>query len=200
MAEDTKARIRGVAVELFTAQGFEQTSLREIADRVGMTKASLYYHYPSKQALLLSLVEPLVDDWRRTVEVAEVMPHNPDNLRLVLGQFLDIMLRHRNACALFMRDGAAVLAAIEPIWQEVIDLTKRLNIWLAGPDPTDIDRIRAIAATETMGAAITSGFVIDHVAETVLRETLLECASAVLDLPKETPAAAPIVPQRVPAA
>lgn len=200
MAEDTKARIRAVAVELFTAQGFEQTSLREIADRVGMTKASLYYHYPSKQALLLSLVEPLVDDWRRTVEVAEVMPHNPDNLRLVLGQFLDIMLRHRNACALFMRDGAAVLAAIEPIWQEVIDLTKRLNIWLAGPDPTDIDRIRAIAATETMGAAITSGFVIDHVAETVLRETLLECASAVLDLPKETPAAAPIVPQRVPAA
>jgi AcrR family transcriptional regulator len=200
VAEDTKARIRAVAVELFTAQGFEQTSLREIADRVGMTKASLYYHYPSKQALLLSLVEPLVDDWRRTVEVAEVMPHNPGNLRLVLGQFLDIMLRHRNACALFMRDGAAVLAAIEPIWQEVIDLTKRLNIWLAGPDPTDVDRIRAIAATETMGAAITSGFVIDHVAETVLRQTLLECASAVLDLPKETPAATPIVPQRVPAA
>jgi AcrR family transcriptional regulator len=200
VAEDTKARIRAVAVELFTAQGFEQTSLREIADRVGMTKASLYYHYPSKQALLLSLVEPLVDDWRRTVEGAEDMPHNPGNLRLVLGQFLDIMLRHRNACALFMRDGAAVLAAIEPIWQEVIDLTKRLNIWLAGPDPTDVDRIRAIAATETMGAAITSGFVIDHVAETVLRQTLLECASAVLDLPKETPAATPIVPQRVPAA
>ncbi|MEH1125497.1 TetR/AcrR family transcriptional regulator [Micromonospora sp. CPCC 206061] len=200
MAEDTKARIRAVAVELFTAQGFEQTSLREIADRVGMTKASLYYHYPSKQALLLSLVEPLVDDWRRSVEVAETLPHNPDNLRLVLGQFLDTMLRHRSACALFMRDVPAVLASIEPIWMEVIQLTKRLNVWLSGPDPTDVDRIRAIAATETMGAALSSGFVIDHVSDAVLRQTLLDCASAVLDLPKTAPAAVPVAPQRVPAA
>jgi AcrR family transcriptional regulator len=200
VAEDTKARIRAVAVELFTAQGFEQTSLREIADRVGMTKASLYYHYPSKQALLLSLVEPLVDDWRRTIEIAETLSHTSGNIRLVLGQFLDIMMRHRNACSLFMRDGAAVLAAIEPIWQEVIELTKRLNVWLSGPNPTEVDRIRAIAATETMGAAISSAFVIDKVTESVLRETLLDCASAVLDLPKEAPAAAPIVPQRVPAA
>jgi AcrR family transcriptional regulator len=209
VAEDTKARIRAVAVELFTTQGFEQTSLREIADRVGMTKASLYYHYPSKQALLLSLVEPLVDDWRRSVEIAESLPHTPDNVRLVLGQFIDIMMRHRNACALFMRDGAAVLAAIEPIWQEVIGLTRRLNVWLSGPDPTEVDRIRAIAATETMGAAISSTFVIDQVTETVLRQTLLECASAVLDLPKAapatpattaTPAPAPVAPQRVPAA
>ncbi len=37
VADDTKARIRAVAMELFTAQGYEQTSLREIADRVGMT-------------------------------------------------------------------------------------------------------------------------------------------------------------------
>ena len=51
---DTGARIRAVALDLFSSQGYEQTSLREIADRVGLTKASLYYHYPSKQALLLA--------------------------------------------------------------------------------------------------------------------------------------------------
>ena len=60
---DTKAEIHRAALELFSAKGYEKTSLREIAERVGLTKASLYYHYPSKQALLLDLIQPLVQ-WK----------------------------------------------------------------------------------------------------------------------------------------
>ncbi|GAA4703155.1 TetR/AcrR family transcriptional regulator [Phytohabitans rumicis] len=184
VAEDTKARIRAVAMELFTAQGYEQTSLREIADRVGMTKASLYYHYPSKQALLLALVQPLVDDWRWAVEYAESQPHNPDTVRVVLGQFLDVMLRHRSACALFMRDVPAVLATIQPIWAEVIELASRLHTWLAGPDPTDVERIRAVAAAEALGAALNPLPILADVSPAVIRGTLLDAAAAVLGLPR----------------
>ena len=184
VAEDTKARIRAVAMELFTAQGYEQTSLREIADRVGMTKASLYYHYPSKQALLLALVQPLVDDWRWAVEYAESLTHEPDNVRAVLGQFLDVMLRHRSACALFMRDVPAVLATIQPIWAEVITLANRLHTWLAGPDPTDVDKIRAVAAAEALGTALNPLPLLADVSPAVLRGTLLDAAASVLGLPR----------------
>lgn len=40
------------------ARGVEKTSLREIAERLGITKAALYYHFPSKDALLRSLIDP----------------------------------------------------------------------------------------------------------------------------------------------
>ena len=52
-------RILHVALELFTEQGYDGTSLREIAERLNVTKAALYYHFKSKEALLLSLMEEL---------------------------------------------------------------------------------------------------------------------------------------------
>ncbi len=50
-----RERILDVALELFTEQGYEKTSLREIADRLGVTKAALYYHFPSKGDIFLEL-------------------------------------------------------------------------------------------------------------------------------------------------
>ena len=47
-----------MAQELFTDQGYDGTSLREIADRLGFTKAALYYHFRSKEEILVALLEP----------------------------------------------------------------------------------------------------------------------------------------------
>ena len=58
MSGDTRERILAVANELFTEQGYEGTSLREIADRLGFTKAALYYHFRSKDEILVALLEP----------------------------------------------------------------------------------------------------------------------------------------------
>lgn len=51
---DTRARIQQVALELFTERGYHKTSLREIAERLGVTKAALYYHFKSKEELVES--------------------------------------------------------------------------------------------------------------------------------------------------
>ena len=48
MSDDTRERILDVASELFTEQGYDGTSLREIADRLGVTKAALYYHFRAR--------------------------------------------------------------------------------------------------------------------------------------------------------
>jgi AcrR family transcriptional regulator len=58
MARDTRAEILAVASELFIEQGYDATSLREIAERLGLTKAALYYHFPSKEDILGALLEP----------------------------------------------------------------------------------------------------------------------------------------------
>ena len=51
--------------ELFTVQGFATTSTHQIADAVGIRQASLYYHFPSKTEIFLTLlmgtVQPALD-------------------------------------------------------------------------------------------------------------------------------------------
>ena len=59
MAEDrngTRGRIQAVALDLFAEQGYDKTSLREIAERLGVTKAALYYHFKSKEDIVRSLL------------------------------------------------------------------------------------------------------------------------------------------------
>ncbi|MGN9914155.1 TetR/AcrR family transcriptional regulator [Phytohabitans sp. LJ34] len=199
VADDTKARIRAVAMELFASQGYERTSLREIAERVGMTKASLYYHYPSKQALLLALIQPLVDEWRHEVEAAEREPYGPSTVRVALGRMIDTMIRHRAACGIVMRDTPA-LASVKPILQEMMQVASQLHTWLAGPHPTDVDRIRAIAASEVLGGAVSSVVTVAEVSPVLLRQTLLDCAMGVLGMDREPPpdAPPPVGSQRVP--
>src|SRR6201747_3109732 len=51
----TRERILDVALELFNEQGYDKTSLREISERLGVTKAALYYHFERKEDILLEL-------------------------------------------------------------------------------------------------------------------------------------------------
>ena len=51
----TRERILDIALDLFADQGFDKTSLREIAERLGVTKAALYYHFQSKDEILQAL-------------------------------------------------------------------------------------------------------------------------------------------------
>src|SRR5262245_16884646 len=53
---DTRTRIQEVALELFIEQGYEATSLREIAERLGVTKAALYYHFKTKEDIVSNLM------------------------------------------------------------------------------------------------------------------------------------------------
>jgi AcrR family transcriptional regulator len=51
----TRERILDISLELFTTQGYEKTSLREIAEQLGFSKAAIYYHFESKEAILMAL-------------------------------------------------------------------------------------------------------------------------------------------------
>src|SRR5260370_23755862 len=53
---DTRERLHAVALQLFAEQGYEKTSLREIAERLGVTKAALDYHFKSEDDMVSSLV------------------------------------------------------------------------------------------------------------------------------------------------
>jgi len=74
----TKSRITNGAGDLFVRSGFHGTSMRDVADRVGLRASSLYRHVKSKQELLLRVLERLMDEaleGARTAIAASDEPH-----------------------------------------------------------------------------------------------------------------------------
>ena len=60
---NTKREILEAALELFSVQGFEATSISQIASAVGVRKASLYSHFENKQAILDALVQEVLEQY-----------------------------------------------------------------------------------------------------------------------------------------
>jgi AcrR family transcriptional regulator len=98
---DTRERILEVALKLFNEQGYEKTSLREIAERLDVTKAALYYHFERKEDILLELHQrlqavggDLVDQLAR-LDDQEIMRAWPG----LLDQFIEQVMAN---CRLFL--------------------------------------------------------------------------------------------------
>ena len=71
---NTKQDILAAALDLFSVNGFEGTSLSMIAEAVGIRKASLYSHFDSKQAILDALVENVLEQYNRRSLFARTDP------------------------------------------------------------------------------------------------------------------------------
>jgi AcrR family transcriptional regulator len=100
---DTRGRIQAVALELFAEQGYEKTSLREIAERLDVTKAALYYHFKTKDDIVASLFDDILEHLDEIVEWAR-------------GQTLDIEVRReivRRYAALLTGPGAGLIQFVQ---------------------------------------------------------------------------------------
>lgn len=63
MSTDTKQRIIDTAIELFTSKGYSNTSMNDIIDSINISKGSVYWHFPSKEAIYLSVVRESFNQW-----------------------------------------------------------------------------------------------------------------------------------------
>jgi AcrR family transcriptional regulator len=170
----TRERIQAVALELFRERGSDKTSLREIAERLDVSKAALYYHFRTKDELIASLAAPFVDGFRELVDEAEQEPDAGLAERLVEG-YIDLLFDQRPLVA-WLRDDLAVRAhpAIGPVLAE---LGERLLVLLGGADMTFEEQVRVTAALGAIAAGASS---YPDAGSDELREPLLKAAWAVL--------------------
>lgn len=71
-AEKTRRRILASALTLFVKKGYEKTTFTDIAARLKMTKGAVYWHFESKESLLVALVEEMLEKFQRQLD--ELMP------------------------------------------------------------------------------------------------------------------------------
>jgi AcrR family transcriptional regulator len=179
MASDTKERIQAAARELFAKKGVQKTSLQEIADRLGITKPALYYHFASREDLLRSIVQPLIDAGERFLNDQEQV--SAVEARALLDGYFDFHYRHRDDILLLLNE-LSTLADLGLI-EVVLAWRNRLATLLFGQEPTLAQATRAVVA---LGGLQDCTIQFMEVPQDELREASVDAAMAALGLGSRT--------------
>ena len=151
---DTRSRVQKVALELFAGQGYEKTSLREIAERLGVTKAALYYHFKSKEDIVHSFTDDYFAEIDALLEWAKDQPRNDETRREILDRYVGIVLGGSEVFR-FLEQNRASVQAMQAGKDRFVRFRGRLDALvdlLAGPGAPLRDRVRASAAVLGVGA------------------------------------------------
>jgi AcrR family transcriptional regulator len=145
---DTRTRIQQVALELFAEQGYEKTSLREIAGRLDVTKAALYYHFKSKEDIARSLVEDYFGQIGALITWARTQPRTAPTRREIMRRYLAIVAEGSEAFRMLRQNQAAVngLAAAKGRGELFRERMSALIEQLTEPGASADDRLRAAMA------------------------------------------------------
>jgi AcrR family transcriptional regulator len=146
---DTRARIQLIAVELFTEHGYEGTSLREIAERLGVTKAALYYHFKSKEDIILSLVEDYQAQMDALIAWAGSHQVNAETRREIRSRYMNIVAERSQVFRMLHQNQAALntmASALRTLKAAPLQLADQL----AGPGASLRERARVMMALGAM--------------------------------------------------
>ncbi|GAA3298683.1 TetR/AcrR family transcriptional regulator [Streptomyces cinereospinus] len=149
---DTRQRIQDVALALFVEQGYEKTSLREIAERLDVTKAALYYHFKTKEEILVSIFDDLMRPIDELIEWGSHQPHTVETKQ-------QIVRRHSEHLAAaeplfrFMHENQAAVRELR-IGDPYKERMRALLRIIIDRDATLAEQIRCVSALFTLHAGM----------------------------------------------
>lgn len=101
--ETTKNKILDAAMDVFANKGYHDTKLDEIAQESATSKGSIYFHFPNKERLFLSLVDQFADMLeRQTREAIESAPEGMERVEIALKTVLSIFGRYRRPAKILL--------------------------------------------------------------------------------------------------
>jgi len=101
-----RTRVIEAALVLFAEHGVNGTSLQMIADHLGVSKASVYYQFHSKDDIVLAVVRPVFTDLDQLATVIEAEEMGPPRMAAAIAGFVELAVRHRRVTGVFYRDPA----------------------------------------------------------------------------------------------
>jgi len=177
-AERTRATILAAAEALVAEQGFDRTSLQQVADRAGVTKANVYYYFRTKEALLGGIVAPHARALRALVDEAAALPDPAARRSAVITGYVEQSIRAFRRIGTVgiggdpaLRRAMAVTADLDAIAADALPL-------LLGPAPAP-SRLAGWLQLTDLGPALRG---LGHLPDAELRDALVElCARALAD-------------------
>lgn len=120
---DSIPRVRVDIIEastrLFSERGYHATSMADIAEAVGIRKASLYHHVRKKEDLLFAIHEQMIDELiEQTMPVFTSSASPADKVRGALTVAMGFVARHRDGVTVFLSEQRAVIVGER--WNELV--------------------------------------------------------------------------------
>jgi AcrR family transcriptional regulator len=160
-----REKILDVALDLFTDQGFDGTSMREIAERLRITKPAIYYHFASKEDILLALHMRTHEFGKAALAPLAGQAVTLETWGSALNELLGQMAAHRQLFLMHERNQAA----LEKLHRkehddEHDDIQQRFQQALTDPALSLRDRVRmACALGAVFGGLLMAGDAFDNV-------------------------------------
>ncbi|RKT06629.1 TetR family transcriptional regulator [Streptomyces sp. 3211.6] len=174
---NTRQRIQEVALELFAEQGYEKTSLREIAERLEVTKAALYYHFKTKEDIIISVFEDRTRPVDELIEWAQEQPRTLETKREMLRRYSEAMVAGTQLYR-FMHENQATMRELsigEIVKKRIFTLVELLRT----EDGPLADQVRCVSALFTLHAGM---MFLQHVDEADPEATRLAALEVATDL------------------
>jgi AcrR family transcriptional regulator len=181
---DTRERILDTAAELFSERGYAGTSIRDIAERLDVTKAALYYHFASKAEILHALVDKPLESMRAVIS-QEFDVSTPEARRLYIMAVLEALTECPPAAVRVFKDpDLQRLLGVEVSKSGITEvLAVQLARGMAGVhDSADVDpdtMLRAIGAVAAGEAMLHAWHALHPDEDRLTQDALLQVAEIV---------------------
>jgi AcrR family transcriptional regulator len=148
--KDMKNQILQVALELFTRQGYDKTSLREIAERLEVTKAALYYHFMSKEEILSALVAGIPRLFDELIAWGESLPRSVESRKEILRRLASLTSEKLSPVLRFVQANSTAIEAASVDGESMHEVftpgLRRIAQILIEPGAKLTEQVRAIVA------------------------------------------------------
>ncbi len=168
-------RVLDAALALFAEHGVDGTSLQQIADRLGVTKAAVYYHFRTKDDLIVALIGPAFDELDGVLASAEALSPGAHRQKVAVSSYLEYLLRHRATATWLNGDISAVARPV--VWQRAKAVEQRLAALLSDDDDQPLAAFWTSAIARALNGAVLSQ---PNADEQWLRDQLSQLGSALL--------------------
>jgi len=138
-AEETRKRIYDAALELFREKGFEQTTMRDIAQKANVALGGAYYYFSSKEAIVLAFYHEMQHSSHDDIlELMRKSKKLKDRLRTILEKRLQLLMPNRRFCDALFRHAPDSRDPLSPFSEETRPIRERamqhLQVALEGSD------------------------------------------------------------------
>lgn len=167
---DTREQIQQIALSLFTTQGYEATSMREIADEASIRKASLYYHFKGKEDILRSLFEQRSNEADELIGWIEAQSRTPELAKVAVLRWVDSFSADKLRGIRFLAVNPLIMRAFDSdsgdrIGERLTRLADVIAELLPDPNPVKVLQLRMalLSINAAVAAASRTPFTDDEI-------------------------------------